>query len=131
MGNFLATSQSPNSPIVLPCQHIVLYNEPICACTHTHTHTHTHTCTYQYDLINTVNHCNIHKSYAGWFKEYSHVHSSPHGAPNNTVYFYECYEFPGHYIRWHGVDQSFAAVDCEVVNNVTMVTHVANCWYPF
>ena len=52
--------------------------------------------------------------YAGWFKEYSHtVHNNPHGSPEYTVYFYECYEFPGHYIHWRDGDQHYV-VDCEV-----------------
>ena len=49
-----------------------------------------------------------------WFKEYSHTYTDQqHGAPQRAVYFYECYDFPNHYIHWHCGDEDFA-VDCEV-----------------
>lgn len=49
--------------------------------------------------------------YVAWFNEYSHVHRDKRGVPINTVYFYECYQFPDYYVRWY-CDQS--TVDCEV-----------------
>ena len=48
--------------------------------------------------------------YAAMFKEYRHVYTQQDGTLEG-IYFYECCEYPGHYIRWYC---NGPTVDCEV-----------------